>query len=1055
MYNPNPIFNMKKNLLAFLMLLSLASYGQSLVSGRVTDENDQGLPGVNVLIKGTSQGAVTDVNGDFNLQTVSADAILQISFIGYVTQEVAVANQTNFKVKLLPDVKALDEVVVIGYGTSTVKELTGSVSSVTGNDLVSLNPVRIDQALQGRASGVQISSASGSPGGALNIRIRGLSTNGDNNPLILVDGIPYSSDGLNALNPSDVESINVLKDAAASIYGVRAANGVIVITTKQGKRNTKPTLDFSGYYGVQQTTKKLDLLNATEYAVLKNEAFAAGGQAVPFANTNIGKGTDWQKEVFQSAPIRNYNLNLNGGSDKSTYSIGGSYLDQQGIVGGDKAAYRRYNARVNFTTDITSKLTLQNTLLYTNERRNTLPESTIAAVLYNTINASPAATVINPNNGKYTYLEEFSDIINPKAQMANSFNETKVNKIVGKQELNYKINKNFEVTARIGYNYANVSSKVFNPLVYYGSGKAQNSATNEALVPDSILVFSKKYDSVLVNNVWKKDYNVEYKIPRLNSVTETQQTYFNYNAEAYLNYNKVFADVHTVKGTLGTSFIGDRGESLTGTAFNIPYNSNALADISAADGTNLLNSTSSYQYKSRLQSFFLRGEYGYKGKYLVSALVRRDASTAFGPNYRFGYFPGMTAAWVASEESFFNSSVIQFLKVRASYGVSGNDKIGLFRYRALLGGEAVYPFNDQLVNGVAVGTLGNKDLRWETTHQKNIGLDITLLNGKVDITTDYYVKLTKDLLFQPDISAVTGAYAAGSSPPFVNGGDVKNSGFEFMINYNDQIGDEFRFNIGYNLTTIRNKVTALPSGVDFYEFGAFGVGGGTATRMQVGYPIGYFFGYKTDGVYQTNTEVTERGVTQNGAQAGDLRYKDLTPDGNINFSNDTDKTIIGSPIPDVIMGLNLGMSYKGFDFSATLYASIGNDILRNYERQQPLANMLAYRINRWTGPGSTNENPRLTTAANTNSVISDYFVEDGSFMRIKNIQLGYSLPAALSQKIGARKLRVYVAVNNLATFTKYRGYDPDFSSSSPTVSGIDYGFYPQAKTVMAGLNLNF
>jgi TonB-dependent SusC/RagA subfamily outer membrane receptor len=303
---------------------------------------------------------------------------------------------------------------------------------VNGEKLTSLNPVRIDQALQGQASGVQISSASGSPGGGLNIRIRGLSTNGDNNPLILVDGVPYSSDGLNALNPSDVESINVLKDASAAIYGVRAANGVIIVTTKQGRKNAKPSLEFSGYYGVQQTTKKLDLLSAREFAVLKNEAFAAGGQAPPFANVNLGNGTDWQDEVFQDAPIQNYNLNLNGGSDKSTYSIGGSYLDQEGIVGGDKASYRRYNARLNFTTDITPKLTLQNVLLYTHERRKTLAENGISSVLFNTINASPVATPYT-STGDYAFLEDVAEVINPLAQISNTFNESRVNKIVGKE----------------------------------------------------------------------------------------------------------------------------------------------------------------------------------------------------------------------------------------------------------------------------------------------------------------------------------------------------------------------------------------------------------------------------------------------------------------------------------------------------------------------------------------------------------------------------------------------------------------------------------------------
>lgn len=1027
---------MKSKLLALLMLLSLAGYGQSALKGRVTDENDQGLPGVNVLIKGTTQGTVTDGTGEYVLDKVSPDAVIIFSFIGYVSQEVAVASRTTLDARLLPDIQSLQEVVVVGYGTSTVKELTGSVSVVNGDDLTKLNPVRIDQALQGQAAGVQISSASGSPGGALNIRIRGLSTNGDNNPLVIVDGVIYSTEGLNALNPSDIESINVLKDATAGIYGVQAANGVIIITTKQGKKGAKPSLEFSGYYGIQETTKKLNLLNATEFAVLKNEMYAAGNQTPPYNNVNLGAGTDWQNEVFEQAPIQNYNLNLSGGSERNTYSIGGSYLNQEGIVGGDKASYKRYNARINFTTDITPKLVLQNVLLYTNETRKALAENGISSVLFNTINANPISSPYN-SDGSYSFLEDVSEVINPLAQMANTYNEAKVNKITGKEELTYKINSSFELSGRAGYNYAIVDDKSFSPLVYYGSGKAQNTALNANLDP--------KTTEIAPGVV----------IPVPNNVTETRSTYFNYNLEAFLNFNRTFNDVHKVKATLGTSLFGDKNGAVSGTGFNVPYNSWEFADISATDGANLLNSTYSWQNEKRVQSYFIRGEYNYESRYLFSAILRRDGSSNFGKNNRFGYFPAFSAAWVLSEEEFFNSTLFEFVKIRASYGVSGNDKIPLFRYRALLGGEAVYPFNDQLTTGVAIGTLGNQDLKWETTHQTDIGVDLNLFNGKLEVGADYYIKKTFDLLFQPDISAIGGAYGAGGSPPFVNGGDVKNSGLELLINYSDKIGENLQFNIGYNFTTIKNEVTALPAGVDFYEYGSFSVGGGYATRMEVGYPIGYFFGYKTDGVYQNAEEIAARGVTQDGAQPGDLRFQDLDGSNSISFGNNKDKTIIGSAIPDFIMGLNVGVSYKGFDFSTTLYASIGNEILRNYERQLPLSNMLDYKINRWTGEGSTNEHPRLTTGENKNGIISDYFIEDGSFLRIKNIQLGYTMPGTISNRIGARNIRIYVAANNLATFTKYMGYDPDFSSGSPLVSGIDYGFYPQARTFMAGLNLNF
>lgn len=932
------------------------------------------------------------------------------------------------------DVTSLQEVVVVGYGTSNIREVSGAVSSLKGSDITSLNPVRVDQAMQGQIAGVQITSNSGSPGGTMNIRIRGLSTNGNNNPLIIVDGIIYSADGLNALNPSDIESINVLKDASAAIYGVQGANGVIFITTKQGKRNSKPAFDFNGYYGVQDTPNKINLLNATEYAVLKNEAHVAGGQPPPFNNTNLGAGTNWQNEVFQQAPIQNWNLTATGGFDRSNYSIGGSYLNQEGIVGGEKASFKRYNARLSLTTDLASRVKLQSILLYTNEQRKTLPENGIASVLYNTINASPVASVYT--NGQYTYLEEVNDVINPIAQMANTFNATKVNKIVGKEELTYTINNHFEVVGRAGYSYALLDGKTFSPLVYYGSGKAQNTAANANLDPKTTEIVPGTF------------------IPVENSVTESRVSYFDFNLEAYLNYNQTFGD-HKVKGTFGTALYGNEGQGLYGTAFNVPYNSNDFADISITDGNNLQNNTSSWQDHSRLYSYFLRGEYVLKDRYFVSAIIRRDASSKFGNNNTVGYFPSFSAAWIASGEDFFNSTAINFLKVRASHGVIGNDQIPNWAYRALLGGEGVYPFNDLLVTGAAIGRLGNQDLKWERTQQTDIGVDLALFNDKVNITADYFIKITKDLLFNPEVSALLGSGGAGSSSPYVNAGNVRNTGIEFAIDYNTEFFDGLRLRVGYNVTALKNKVIEMAEGQEFIEAGSFGVGGVNAARMQVGYPIGYFFGYKTNGVFQSAEDIAANDVSQADAQPGDFRYVDVNGDGIINFSNDSDKTMIGSPIPDATMGLNLGLDYKGFDFSVLFYASLGNDILRNYERQQPLANQLDYWIERWTGEGSTNETPRLTTAANRNAVISDFYVEDGSFLRIKNIQLGYSLPQGIVQKIGATKVRAYVAVNNLATLTGYKGYDPDFAVGGPIGAGIDYGFYPQPRVFMGGININF
>lgn len=1030
---------MTKVIYLFLLLSCLfpVAYAQegSTIKGKVTAEDQpDGLPGVSVLVKGTNIGTSTSMNGEYSLKIPNGATVLVFSFIGYQSQEIAVGAQTTIDVTLKIDAKSLDEVVVIGYGTSTKKELTGAVTAVDGKNIERINPTRIENALQGQIAGVQVTSSSGSPGGAQNIRIRGYTTNGNNNPLVVVDGVPYGVEGLSALNPNDIESINVLKDATAGIYGVRAANGVIIITTKGGKKKQATKFSFDGYYGVQETTKKLRLLNATQYAVLKNEAAAAGGTSLPFNNTQLGTGTDWQDAVFSQAPIQNYNLSAVGGSERTSFSIGVSYMNQDGIVGKDKSGFTRYNARLNFKTDLTDKLTFSNTLLYTHESRKGLPENGIGSVLFNAINNSPISP-IRDEKGNFTYAEGIGDVINPIAQMANIYNNASTNKVVGNLGLDYQISPELSFSARAGYSYALVESKGFSPLVYYGSGKAQNTAVNGNL------------DAPLV------DLGGGVMVERGASVSETRSIYFNYNLEAYLNYEKEF-DAHKIKGTLGVTTLADRGDVMSGVGYGVPYNSYAFADLFAVDQNNLLNNSSSFQYESRLASVFVRGEYQFSEKYIFSAILRRDGSTNFGKNNRFGIFPSASAAWIFSEEDFMKMPALTFGKLRASYGISGNDKIGLFRYRGLLNGEAEYAFNDQLVTGVAMGALGNPDLRWEQTQQFNVGVDLTFLGGDLNTSIDYFTKTTSDLLFTPDVTGILGSYGPGGSPPTVNAGSVRNSGLEVVISYNKALKNGLEFNVSYNVATLQNKVLSLAAGQNFIPTGVFSVGGISSSRFQVGQPMGYFFGYQMDGIYQ-NAEQVASGPKQEGAQVGDIRYKDLNGDGRIDFSGDTDKTSIGSPIPNVTMGLNLSVNYKGFDVGAMIYGSFGNSILRNYERQTPLANVMNYKIARWTGEGSTNTDPRLTTGANRNNIISNYFVEDGSFVRLKNVQLGYTISPDLLKKIKIDRFRIYFAVNNLVTLTKYRGFDPDLGSFDPLSAGIDFGFYPQARSYMWGVNVGF
>ena len=582
-----------------------------------------------------------------------------------------------------------------------------------------------------------------------------------------------------------------------------------------------------------------------------------------------------------------------------------------------------------------------------------------------------------------------------------------------------------------------VDAKVFSPLVWYGNGKYANTAINEELESPTVEIAPGT------------------EIERGAAVYEERSTFVDLTYEGYFNYERTFDSIHKIKGTAGASIFQRKGSSLNGTAFGIPNNSIDYADISAntAQG-GYLNNVSSWEFKERLVSAFLRAEYSLKDRYLFSTILRRDGSSKFGPNSRYGFFPTVSAGWILSDESFYKIKFIDYAKVRLSYGISGNDQIPNFAYRGLLNGEGVYVFDDLITQGVAIGRPSNPDLKWETTRQFNVGLDLTFWK-KLDFTTNYFIKNTFDLLFQPDVTAILGSYGPGGYPPIINAGNVSNKGLEFELAYHLKKVKDFSADVNFNVTTLTNKVTKVPTGIDYIPGAAFSVGGDVATRFQEGYEIGYFFGYETAGVYQTQEEIDNATVVQDGAKPGDLIFVDQNGDGVINFNDDSDKTKLGSPIPDFTFGFSLNMKYKGFDVSAMIYSAIGQEIIRNFERQQPYANQLGYVIDRWTGPGSTNEHPRLTTEATRNNIFSSYFVEDGSFARLKNIQIGYTIPGKILRKIKVESLRFYLAGNNLLTLTKYQGFDPDISSPNALSAGVDYGFYPQAKNIMGGVQLKF
>ena len=1016
----------KQITLLFLFLISFCAFSQTInVKGIVKDASSgEILPGVSILVKGSSSGTQTDFDGLYFLSKVNKNAVLVFRYLGYKQKEVVVTSGT-INVSLVLEAQSLDEIVLIGYGSQKKKETTGAVSVISSQTIEDLKPTRIEQALQGQVAGVNITTTSGAPGAASNIRIRGVSTNGDNQPLILVDG--NRIEDLSVINPSDIESINILKDATAGIYGVLAANGVIIITTKSGRKNTDFKFTLNSYTGLQNTTREISLLNATEYALLANEAHAANGEALPFTDVRyFGQGTNWQDEVFQTALISSTDITINKGTEKSTYSFGASYLDQDGIVGGDKSNFNRITARLNFTTDLLKNLKFTSSSVYTNTNRKGLSENTLGSVLFNALNM-PSNLSIRDTDGNYTLAPNDGvgiEVINPLAQIQDSYNKAWVNKFSGSYGLNYSFLKHFSVESRIQFNQAKVTSKNYTPEVFYGNSKVFN---NGVLDDD-------------INNA---------------GVFEGEQTYKDYTFDAFVKYEQNINDAHDIKFLLGTSVYRSQGindVSLTG----FGANGNSLSSVSVSDADsfqdNLELSNSPRQFfDDRLLSYFTRFQYNYKSKYLFSAVLRRDGSSNFGPENKFGFFPSGSLGWVASEESFLeDSDAINFLKFRASYGIIGNARIGSFGFVSTMSGEGVYVFDDALTYGSAEGVLSNPEVRWEKQKPLDFGVDMRLFN-RFDITADYFSKTTEDLLIRAEVSGILGVSAPGSGVPTINAGTIRNEGIEFSIAYKERISDDFKFGLTYNFTTLKNEVLKVNLSDDPLTVTGFGLGGQEFARMEVGLPIGYFYGYQTAGIFQTQAEVDEH-ASQTNANPGDLRFVDLNGDNEI---TPDDRTNLGDPIPELTMGMNFSFDYKNFDFNMYAFASIGNDIVRNYERNLALTNRPAYYLDRWKGPGTSNTFPRVTTGATGNTLFSDFYVEDGSFVRLQNVQVGYSLNSEEATRFGLDKLRLYLSASNLFTLTNYKGYDPTASNGNPLGGGLDNGFYPSPKTFILGVNLNF
>ncbi len=1003
---------MNTKILMFLFLFAATfSFSQNLdVSGTVTDQAGVPLPGVNIIIKGTSKGATTDFDGNFSLNDVPIRSVLVFSYLGFQSQEITISNQNSLNITLQEDAEALNEVVIIGYGAQKRKDVTGAISIINSETLEELRPIDAAQALQGTSAGVSVTAPSGSPGGGYNILIRGISSNGNNGPLVIIDG--YKGD-LNTINPSDIESFSILKDAQAAIYGIEGANGVVLVTTKIGKKNTVAKISYDGYTGIQETTRQLPYLNATEYALILNESYAANGNALPFPDVSgLGVGTDWQEQLFDTAPMTSHNIAVMGGGDKSTYYFGGSVLQQDGIISSDKSNFQRANLKIKIGFDINEKLKFTTSANYFNNKRKAIGENALGTPLFNALNYSPTYSLDQEDVSGFLGNE----VINPLSQIANTYNNYNGNSIEGTFQLEYKPIEGLTITSRIGVKTYNDKGKSFSPIVNYGSGKVFNTDRS--------------------------------------TVNQSRNTYNTYTWETFANYSKTFFENHNTTFTLGTSAQRDWGDGLNATGFDVPNNSWEFADISLANGLSEAKSTGSYIYDNRLSSYFARLQYDFKGKYLLSALVRRDGASDFAPQNRTDYFSSVTAGWKVSDENFLkDSKTINFLKLRGSYGNLGNNAGGDL-YRALLNGEATYVFDGALVSGVATGRIPTPDTVWESAEKLDIGLDINLFNNKVEITTDYFIEDRNRLLISNlPVSGIVGASAPGAGLPTTNAGSTRNKGIEFFINYKEELSKNLSFGISYNVTKIDGEVTAVKDDI-ISEGGSFSVGQPAIARLEVGQPIGYFYGLKTDGIFQNQAEI-DAAPSQTGLGSatapGDFRFVDTNGDGVITIN---DRTYLGKPQPDYIMGLNLSFDYRNFDFRTYMYSEIGKETVRNYERDQPNVNRLNLYLNRWTGDGTSNSVPRTTIGGTNNKLFSDFYVENSSFLRVQNIQLGYSLPKEVIEKLGISKFRIYASVNNAFTLTKYRGYDPAATNGSAIGGGIDYGFYPISRQYILGLNLS-
>ena len=1047
-----------------VLAFCLQSFSQGKVTGKVLSATDgQPLPGVSISVMGTTRGVATNIDGMFVIEAKKGETLV-FSSVGYDQMKVVVT-ETVINVQLKESSQKIDEVVVVGYGVQKKSVVTAAISKVSAEQLNTTKPSRVEDALKGKVSGVQITQSSGQPGADSKVRIRGIGTINNSEPLYIVDGMGVDG-GINYLNPTDIQSVEVLKDAASSaIYGARAANGVILITTKNGQKG-KSTVNYDVSYGWQNPWKKKSVLNATEYMTIMNEAQINDGELPRYTQAEIkaaGKGTDWQKETFNfDAPVQSHQVSMSGGTDKGTYFLSFGYFDQDGIVGGNynKSNYERYSVRVNGNYNLfednsrsfLNKLRAGSNIGYSRSKSTGVEtNSEYGSILGSALTFSPLVPVYADKATAATILSSYPYAVKDKDGRVFSIPPSGFQEIANPVAMLNQPNGGLNNDDKIVSNF-----------------------WAELDIVDG-LKFKSSYGADL--SFWGYDsYTLPYflasqgKTQNYSTIQSEMNRGYKWQVENVLTYSKSF-DKHNVTVVLGQSAQKYTYKNLGGNFRDLLENDpkKAVINYSIADQklSNLWGGTGGYD-NTTLASYFGRVDYNYSERYIFQGTVRRDGSSNFGANHKWAVFPAFSLGWNLTNEEFMKNRPSWFnqMKLRAGWGKNGNERIGGFLYTSLMNGGQNYYFggsyllgsdltkvgekSGQMQYGNSPGYIANPDIKWEESEQIDLGFDSRFFNNTVNFGFDYFKKKTNGMLMNLPIPDYVGI-----SAPMSNVGDMENWGLEFELGYKQKLGD-VNFSVNANATYLQNKLIKLgnASGETIYEnAGASGVG--SYVKGQNGEVFPFFYGFKTDGVAQTKAQADAYNSKYGEkAQAGDVLFRDLNKDGKI---TDADKTKIGKGMPDWTYGISVNADWKGLDVSLFFQGTLGNDIFDFSQRGDiPAMNRPSWILDRWIGEGTSNSLPRMTNKnPNGNWRSSDLYIKSGSYLRLKSSQLGYTLPLHLTKKASIQRLRLFVSAENLITITGYDGFDPEVASGGYTTIGIDRGIYPQSRTISVGANITF